>query len=830
MALISVHFEYLTGLRRPFVVNARIGGSWDASGYFAQAWTYSPMTPFTADDGCPAFRATVELDDSQIGRVFTWGVALDTESAQNRHGIPTEVGDAASRDRIRAFTLQAPDQTERYFLTHCRRLGANKLIDGATVAIRFAVWAPYARAVELIRGEPQGGYVWNDGRGITATIPMHRTDDGIWETRVGDSAALADFAGFDHTPYMFRITREDGSVAYRTDLHSRCQIGTGGKDPEAPEPGEAPWNGTRFDLDGSKSCSVVVDPERVARQLREVDAQGRPVWPETQWLDEDEFWADEFDPARPLPTRIEDLVIYELHVDGLAANRAPRGTLADAIEYLDHLAALGINAVELMPFSEYEGWVNWGYATSHYLAMEYGGGGRDQFKHFVRACHRCGIAVILDVVYNHYTPRAERAEWAYDSTAHEHNMYYWYEGRPSDYPAYEDAARRNPAQTTPGHGGYIDNLSTGYAPRFWEETVRKLFISSAAQLVSEFHVDGFRVDQTTSIHAYAVLHADGSAAAGARAFGAKFLREWTRTLNLIKPGVFLTAEDHSEWPPVTQSSENGGLGFAAVWYASYYHHLIGDAQNDSSRARLLKLAGYGDNRPLNMGWFSGALTASADQRVIYHESHDEAGNSYYEEAGQRVYSARTISVAVNNSELVGETRRYAEARTRFAAGVTLLAPGIPMFFMGEEVGASRPYRYGDFINNREDYEALREGTGAALFRFYQDVIGLRRSRPALRSRNIEVLHVHDANRMLVFRRWEGAEEFLVVASLNNAAYVDGYRIQSPRIADADWREVLNSDAALYGGTNMGNTAPIAARGGTMSVRVPANAVVVLQRQ
>ena len=279
-----------------------------------------------------------------------------------------------------------------------------------------------------------------------------------------------------------------------------------------------------------------------------------------------------------------------------------------------------------MPTSEFEGWTSWGYGTSHYLAIEYAGGGRDQFKHFVRECHRRGIAVLLDVVYNHYTHDGERAQWAYDSTTPENNIYYWYEGRASDYP------NANP----PGHGGYIDNMSTGYAPRYWEEIVRKLFISSAAMLVSEFHLDGFRVDQTTSIHSYAVLHANGAAATTARIFGGKFLREWTRTLRLLRPNVFLIAEDHSGWAAVTQSGEQGGLGFDATWYADFYHHLIGDAQNDSSRARLLKFAGYGDNRELRMSWFAGALTESATAKVVYHESHDEAGNSYYMENGQEV--------------------------------------------------------------------------------------------------------------------------------------------------------------------------------------------------
>ena len=89
-------------------------------------------------------------------------------------------------------------------------------------------------------------------------------------------------------------------------------------------------------------------------------------------------------------------------------------------------------------------------------------------------------------------------------------------------------------------------------------------------------------------------------------------------------------------------------------------------------------------------------------------------------------------VAVNGAPLVGDTRLYAEARVHFAAGVTLLAPATPMFFMGEEVGASLPYRFADFLGAREDYAALRAGAGANLFRFYADLIRLRLTHPALR--------------------------------------------------------------------------------------------------
>jgi 1,4-alpha-glucan branching enzyme len=122
--------------------------------------------------------------------------------------------------------------------------------------------------------------------------------------------------------------------------------------------------------------------------------------------------------------------------------------------------------VELLPLSEFSGNLSWGYGDSHHFCVEGSAGGRDKYRHFVRECHRRGIAVIQEVVYNHYDPDADRAQWEYDSSAQDQNIYYWYEGKPSDY-SFE-------------HGGYLDNGSSGYTPRFWEEVVRHQFISSAA--------------------------------------------------------------------------------------------------------------------------------------------------------------------------------------------------------------------------------------------------------------------------------------------------------------------------------------------------------------
>ncbi len=195
MALIQVNFEYLTGLRRPLITTARLTGNWDAQGRRSEQWTETPMTAFTAADGCPAFRATVNLDDSQIGQDFRWGVYVNTPQSANVWGIPTEVNDPASRERYRTFTLRQARQTERYYLTHCRRLGGNKLfsIGGTPPATRFAVWAPNARNVELVRGEPVGGYIYNNGEGIRSIIPMHPVEDGIWTTDVADAAELSQF-------------------------------------------------------------------------------------------------------------------------------------------------------------------------------------------------------------------------------------------------------------------------------------------------------------------------------------------------------------------------------------------------------------------------------------------------------------------------------------------------------------------------------------------------------------------------------------------------------------------------------------------------------------
>ena len=808
---VAVQFVYHTGIAQDLFSNVRLCGSWDESGLSSTAWTTTPMQQHTGIDGCPTYTATIEFPDTQVGAEYSWGIIVDSGSGRDLWAIPTEVPDPNSAARQRTFTL-APDPSEQhYWLSTSRQLGANPrwTPDGAQ-PIQFAVWAPNAQQVSVVFGDPAVGYITDDRTGVIGQpIAMRPAGDGVWETDLTDPQ-LSSFLGFDHRPYMFRIVKDDGRVAYRTDLYSRCQIGRGNTNPASLAEGQT-FSGRREDLDGSVSCSVVVDPQWVTAHFRNSD------WPENEWTTEQDFWKHEFDPQRPVPTRLEDLVIYEMHIGGLGAGKTePDGTpvpgdIADAIGMLDYLVDLGVNAVEIMPLAQFEGWATWGYGTSHYFAVEFSGGGRDEFKYFVRECHQRGIAVILDVVYNHYNPDGERAEWAYDSDDPERNIYYWYQGSPADYP-----------EPT---GGYLDNDSTGWAPRFSEQRVRQMFISSALAQALEFHVDGFRVDQTTSIHSYNRLHADGRPVGAGNACGAKFLRELTRTLRLVKPHVFLIAEDHSGWQAVTAPTDQGGLGFDAIWYADFYHNLSGDTGHGLDCANLLSTAAIPDDRALAMGVFAGKLAQTNYSTVVYPESHDEAGNSSW---GNGHHSGRTPSIAVGYAPLVGDTRRYAEARTRFSAGMALLSAGTPMFFMGEECGDTELYRYDDFLQHRIDFQAAAAGEGRYLFSFFRGLITLRRTVPALRSGTIDILHTHDDNRVLAFTRNYGRDHVLVMASLNDQPFSSGYAIDG--VADGMWREVFNSDAALYAGWNDGNGgADLPSSSGRFTAVLPRAGFVVFRR-
>ncbi|MCC8195118.1 MAG: alpha amylase C-terminal domain-containing protein, partial [Deltaproteobacteria bacterium] len=230
--------------------------------------------------------------------------------------------------------------------------------------------------------------------------------------------------------------------------------------------------------------------------------------------------------------------------------------------------------------------------------------------------------------------------------------------------------------------------------------------------------------------------------------------------------------------------------------------------------------GYGTAKPLRMS-VMGGMMAGSPGRVVYHESHDESGNS----AG----SARNIEVAVNGM-LFDNTRNWGEARCRAVAGMTFFSAGTPMFFMGEEVCARELYRHDDFLEHREDYRAMRANDGGGMFRFYQDAIRLRRENAALRSACVAVLKVHNQQRILAWHRWQGDQEFVIIASLSNTPYPDGYALTHKNLKGKVWTEVLNSEAPIYGGPGGGNPGDVDSGGGTMTVAIPACGILVFARK
>jgi 1,4-alpha-glucan branching enzyme len=303
------------------------------------------------------------------------------------------------------------------------------------------------------------------------------------------------------------------------------------------------------------------------------------------------------------------------------------------------------------------------------------------------------------------------------------------------------------------------------------------------------------------------------------------LRELSRTLRMIRPSTLLTCEDHSDWVLVTEHPDGAGLGFDATWYSNYYHQLIGDTGRGAESANLLRTAGMGGNGPLAMDRFAQVYAATSRKTVVYHESHDEAGNSEH--------SGRTLMVAIagerDTPPPTGDLRRVAEARCRFAAGITLLSAGTPMFLMGEEIGAVKPFTYDGFLENREDLLGERHGEGRHLFRFYRDLIRLRRRHHTFQTPNIEVLLAHNDDRMLVFRRWKGPEQYLVLATLSDEGFPNEYELHLEALASGRWREIFTSDLAPYGGDGVTNEAELVAEPGKLVVKVPARGLVVLRR-
>ena len=353
-------------------------------------------------------------------------------------------------------------------------------------------------------------------------------------------------------------------------------------------------------------------------------------------------WTDQHWHTPPLASAI----IYELHIGTFS----PEGTFDSAIKHLDFLAELGVTHVEVMPINEFAGGRGWGYDGVFLFAVFEPYGGPDGFKRFVDACHAKNLAVVLDVVYNHFGP-----------VGNYNNKF-------------------GPYLTDKYHTPW------GAAVNFNEsgsDEVRRFFLDNALMWLDSYHCDGLRLDATHEYIDRSAVH-----------FMEQLSAEVERLGNKLNKRFILIAESDLNDPKFVRPREAHGYGMDAQWSDDFHHALFTLLWNDPGRGYyddfgsmddLVKSIRHGfvydgrysryrhhtHGRPVN--------GLSAHHFLGYIQNHDQVGNRA---AGERL------------EHLVGMDA------AKVAVGLTLMVPFIPMLWMGEEFAASTPFLY--FADHEEE--------------------------------------------------------------------------------------------------------------------------------
>jgi 1,4-alpha-glucan branching enzyme len=626
-------------------------------------------------------------------------------------------------------------------------MGANLVDGGAT----FRVWAPRARQV----------YICGDFNGWTRddSSLLLKNGDGRWTGFVAGAT--------DGQQYRFYVVGE-GSEGYKRDPYAR------------------------------ELTNVWPNPDCILRSA------GTFPWQDWSWR------TPEF----------RDLVVYQLHVGTwYGPNREERvAKLLDVLDRIEYLADLGINAIEPLPIVEYSTARSMGYNGSDLFSpeMDYQVGdneldryldlvnrlltqkgkspiarqvlaiGINQLKALVDICHHYGIAVVLDVVYNHASGDVR--------------------GQPESIYFFDRAAGTNPNDSL----YFTDQDHTGPVFAFWNQDVRQFLIDNAQFFLDEYHVDGFRYDQVTVIDRQNI----GS--------GWLFCQHLNETLNHQDPSAINIAEYWGPEPAVVRPPSEGGAGFHANWHNGLriaIRGVIGQASGGQSS--------YVDWQPI-VNQLRAPGFRDAWRAVQCVESHDEV---------YRDRDPRMPSLAVGG----GNTRTWhARSRARVATGLILTAPGIPMLFMGQEIYEDK--RWADDPPNHRGALVYWDGLNSDksmidFHRFTRELTWLRRRHPALRSEGVRTISMENGPRVLVVQRWvEGVgRDVIVVASLNEFTHY-GYQIPMP--AGGQWLEVFNSDVYenWVNRDVAGNGGSIQANGPGMNelarsayITVPANSILIFAR-
>jgi maltooligosyltrehalose trehalohydrolase len=349
-----------------------------------------------------------------------------------------------------------------------------------------------------------------------------------------------------------------------------------------------------------------------------------------------------------------DGVIYELHVGTFS----PAGDFDGVVERLDHLLDLGVTAVELMPVCEFSGTRNWGYDGVHLFAPHHAYGGPDGMKRLVDGCHRRGLAVILDVVYNHLGPEGN------------------YLGRYAPY--FTDF------YVTPW--GEAVNYDQAHS-----DEVRRFALDNALMWFRDYHVDALRLDAVHAVVDTSATHLLEQMAVEV----AELEAEVGRPLTLI-------AESDQNDPRLCRARSAGGYGMHAQW-SDDFHHALHVALTDETGGYYRDFDGVESlAAALRRGWvYTGQRSAHRKRRhgrppegltgrnlLGYAQNHDQIGN--------RAVGDRLSSMV-------------SDGRQRIAAALVLTSPFVPLLFQGEEWGSRAPFQYFTDHQDRELGRAVAQG-------------------------------------------------------------------------------------------------------------------------
>ncbi|MBT1073989.1 malto-oligosyltrehalose trehalohydrolase [Geobacter grbiciae] len=382
---------------------------------------------------------------------------------------------------------------------------------------------------------------------------------------------------------------------------------------------------SRCQPDGVHGPSQVVDPEAFC-------------WTDGQW--------------RGIP--LKDLITYELHVGTFTHE----GTFDGAIGRLDYLAELGITAVELMPVAQFPGDRNWGYDGVFPYAPHPAYGGAAGLKRFVDACHRRGMAVILDVVYNHLGPEGNYLH---------------------GFAPYFTGHYRTP-------WGDAVNYDGSYS-----DGVRHYVIANALHWVAEYHMDGLRLDAVHGIYDFSARHILAELADAVHSLAGCLGRQ-----------VHVIAESDLNDARIVIDPEHGGHGLDAQW-SDDFHHALHTLLTGERR-------GYYED----FGAFSQMLTALRDG-FVYAGTYSRHRRRRHGSDSSHLPPQRFV-VCIQNHDQVGNralgdrlSSSLSPEQLKLAAAMVILSPYLPLLFMGEEYGETAPFPYFTSHGDPDLADAVRKG-------------------------------------------------------------------------------------------------------------------------